>query len=87
MTDDRTVHAETGYAEVVRYDRAGKWYVEDKGNHMVRPLGWRTQLRLSEVIEWMQDQPKGEVTVHWRKRGGKQFDAAIHRLILSGRWP
>lgn len=66
---DRTVHAETGYAEVVRYDRAGTWYVEDRDtNH----LKWRTRMSLAEVVEWLTDQPEGEVTVHFGKPGGRQ---------------
>lgn len=28
MTDDRTVHARYPGMEIVRYDRAGKWYLE-----------------------------------------------------------
>ncbi len=31
MSDDRTVHATCETFEVVRYDRAGKWYVEEHG--------------------------------------------------------
>jgi len=28
MNDDRTVHAQYADMEIVRYDRAGKWYLE-----------------------------------------------------------
>lgn len=28
MSDDRTVHAQYKDMEIVRYDRAGKWYLE-----------------------------------------------------------
>lgn len=28
MSDDRTVHARCGELEIVRYDRAGKWWFE-----------------------------------------------------------
>ena len=75
MSDDRTVHAETGYAEVVRYDRAGRWVIEDKS-----PQQWRTPMKLDEVIEWITDQPEGEVKVHFGLPGGRQFDSRLRYL-------
>jgi len=82
MAADRTVHAETGYAEVVRYDRSGKWYLEDKAS--TNGVKRRTLVTVGEAVTWVRDQPRGEVQVHWRKPGGSRFDQAIKRLILAG---
>lgn len=77
MSDtDRRVHAETGYAEVVRYNRAGAWYVEDKPN-APKSLVWRTRLPLGEIVEWVTEQPQNEVTYHFGLPGGLQFDKRV----------
>ncbi len=83
MNNDRTVHAETGYAEVVRYERAGKWYVEDKV-HVSTPLNWRTQMTLAEIIELVRNQPYGEADIYLGRPGGKRFDLAIRRWVSPG---
>ena len=72
---DRTIHAETGYAEVVRYDRAGIWRVEAKPGALSTAVG-RQRMSLGGVVEWLQDQESiGEsVTVHYGRTGGLQFD-------------
>jgi hypothetical protein len=81
MTDDRTVHAETGYAEVVRYDRAGVWYVEDK-----QPIGslfHRARMPIREVVEWLVEQPTNEVKVYYGKPGGRQFDKRVREALAA----
>ena len=55
MSDDRTVHCTIvpvggGRIEIVRYDRAGKWYREDGGN--------RTRITIAEAVSVAaQDRP------------------------------
>lgn len=71
---DRTVHAETPEAAVVRYDKAGVWRIEDKGalrNH----CGIR--LSLGGVVEWITEQDQAEVTYHFGVKGGLQFDKRV----------
>lgn len=79
---DRTVHAETATAAVVRYDRAGSWHIEDTG-----PLReyWGQRLALAEVVNWIKDQPEGAVTVHFGKPGGRQFDARVRKFLTAPR--
>lgn len=74
MSEDRTVHAETGYAEVVRYDRAGVWYVENRKRDSVE---WRTRMPLQHVVWWITEQPQNEVTYHFGRKGGLQFDKRV----------
>lgn len=40
-------------------------------------------MRLGEVIEWITDQPEGEVTVHFGRSGGRQFDSRLRYLDES----
>ena len=69
---DRTVHAETSTAEVVRYYAAGIWYIEDKTGKS------RVRMRLRDVVEWVTEQPQGDVTYHLGRTGGRQFDSRVH---------
>lgn len=71
---DRTVHAETREAAVVRYDRAGIWRIEDKGA-LRRHWGQRKSLR--DVVEWITEQDQSEVTYHFARPGGLQFDKRV----------
>lgn len=84
LMSDRTVHAETKDAFVVRYDRRGTWHVEDKG-----PLRqhWGQRLRLPELVDWLQDQDSiGElVAVHYGLQGGRQFDKRCRDAGIRGR--
>lgn len=76
---DRTVHVEIllmggGHIEIVRYDRSGKWFYEDKD----RPT-LRRRLTLAEAAEFARlDRPA--VIWHEGRLGGRAFDAAVRRL-------
>jgi len=73
MTDDRTVHATTiEGGEVVRYDKAGKWYLEYPSAHTPRhaltleaAVFYATR-RGSEIFEMP---------------GGQSFRAAVRRTL------
>lgn len=71
---DRTVHgrAPRGFGpanEIVRYDKAGKWYLEwDDGD--------RIRLRFEDAVG-MASHPNG--TAHLGLPGGRHFDAAVRR--------
>jgi len=69
--NDRRVHAVTVLgAEVVRYDRAGKWYIEF-------PDGRRKAITLSEAVR--RATASGSLA-RVGIPGGGAFDAALRRL-------
>lgn len=74
MRDDRTVHAITvdGH-RVVRYDRAGKWYVEDEN-------GCRQHVTLDEAVRMS---TRRGSAVFLSKQGGREFDRRVTRTILE----
>lgn len=78
---DRTVHAEDEGIEVVRYDRAGKWFVESKRPSALLPARPVTLLRAAEVA--LRCNERGG-TIHLRRPGGSRFDAKV-RWLLDGR--
>lgn len=72
---DRTVHVtivavDRDRIEVVRYDRAGKWYLEDR----VR----RRRLTFAEAVAFAEDRPA--VIWHEGRPGGRLFDTHVRRL-------
>jgi hypothetical protein len=71
---DRSVHAETPEALIVRYDRAGIWRIEDTGA-MRRHWGRRFSLR--DVVTWITEQEQKDVTYHFGLPGGRQFDKRV----------
>lgn len=76
MADDRTIHAYgPGGAEVVRYDRAGKWYREMAGLPRV-PLRIEDAVYQATCAGWV-----------WNAGlpGGKRFDALVgaRRIALG----
>lgn len=69
MSDDRTVHAVTHSGiEIVRYNRAGKWWAE----------GPTTRLPLTFAEAVAHGKRRG-TTVHLGRPGGSRFDAAVSR--------
>lgn len=70
MSDDRTVHASNGAREIVRYDRAGKWYVELKGLPRI-PVTLAQAAKEARSYGWVH---------HPGLPGGARFD----RLVSAG---
>lgn len=73
--DTRTVHARYDGMEIVRYDRAGKWYLEP-----TRPSLKRQHVSIMEAAQaahWGIENANGI----WipRLRGGGTFDAIMGR--------
>ena len=69
--DDRRVHAWGESGEVVRYDRAGKWYFEPKE-------GKRKKLTLAEAVDkgiWLWYHDGGTVCLD--RVGGNAFDRGV----------
>ena len=72
--DDRTVHVTIPCdppMEVVRYDRAGTWWVESVG---LRPR----RILLAEAVR-MAD-PNLAAVWHEGRPGGTRFDAAVRKM-------
>lgn len=89
---DRRVHAENRQWEIVRYDRAGKWYVEWVGDGP--PPSWVGPAHLNIAVNGAGRAP---VTVrqaavaavglsahHWPGRpGGGSFDRAVAARLAA----
>lgn len=71
---DRTVHAENEACEIVRYDRAGKWYIEPRNGER-RHVGVR-QAAVSAAMA-------RDMTIHRGRRGGAAFDRAVREVLES----
>lgn len=69
MLNDRQVHGISADGhQIVRYDRAGKWYLEG-------PTATRKQITLTEAA-----QLAAHGTPHLDKPGGRTFDARVRAL-------
>lgn len=76
VNDDRTVHARIGEQEIVRYDRAGKWWVEWVPDRM---RGAR-QVSLGEAVDLaVKGAELGTADVFLDKPGGGMFDAKFRK--------
>lgn len=74
MSDDRTVHAKLpDGTEIVRYDRAGKWFTEAPPGSMISC----SQISVSEAARLVVE---GEGFAHIGRPGGKIFDAKVLKL-------
>jgi hypothetical protein len=73
---DRTVHASNHEAEIVRYDRAGKWYIEYRDD---RP---RRRLSLQGAAELAVRLHRDGGVIIAGKPGGRAFDRAVHEVAL-----
>lgn len=67
--DDRRVHASTDKVEVVRYDRAGRWYIEWKDGSK------RQRSSITEAVQMAVDLG---ATHHEGVPGGGAFDRKYH---------
>jgi hypothetical protein len=73
MSDDRRVHAATPEGwEIVRYDRAGKWYAET--------LTWRERITFDMAVYHA---TRAGAKPHLGLPGGTRFDAAVQRKIRA----
>ena len=73
---DRMVHASRPDADLVRYDRAGKWFVEyDDGKREPIPFKF--------AVEWAVALQGRVGTVHYGLPGGSRFDSAVRRAVTA----
>lgn len=76
----RTIHAELGEEQVVRYDCAGQWYVEYVPDRY-RP---RRRLNLQAAVDWALDLAKEGGEIHLGRPGGLAFDRRLKALGFDG---
>ena len=70
LANDRTIHGTTPNGEqIVRYDRAGKWYRECAGTR--RQITFAEAVRLATLV--------GSY-VYLGQPGGQRFDAAVRAV-------
>lgn len=74
-TIDRAVHATSKDGdEIVRYDKAGKWWLE-------RADGTRASLKIGEAVEQAISFARAGGKIHTRRPGGKSFDVKVRRAL------
>ncbi len=71
---DRLVHAECAGFQVVRYNRAGKWYVETRGD------GPRERVDITEAAHRALAAKAMGGTVYMGAPGGTVFDSRFRKL-------
>lgn len=71
---DRTVHASYPGMEIVRYDRAGKWFLEP-----TLPMLSCRQVSLAEAVRAALSGLDNHGQVFLGRPGGTMFDAKIRR--------
>ena len=72
--DDRTVHAAYDGIEIVRYNRAGRWYAEPTDG------GKRTQLTIRKAAQLaVQGEQTGQGTIRFHLPGGDAFERHVIR--------
>jgi hypothetical protein len=77
---DRMIHAAAGEMEIVRYNRAGKWYVEYSSPRMrpSRHVGVNEAARLAVELE-----RDGRGCIYLGVSGGSAFDRKVKALSGS----
>jgi hypothetical protein len=71
--NDRIVHADYDGMEIVRYDRAGKWYLEP-----TNPALKRQAVTIGQAVHsalWGEANAMGRIFLG--RAGGKKFDAMV----------
>jgi hypothetical protein len=76
VNNDRTVHASNHEAEIVRYDRAGKWYIEYRD-------GDRRRISLRQAAKFACLLYVRDGVILTGKPGGRAFDRAVHQAAFD----
>ena len=77
-TEDRRVHARWGSIELVRYDKAGKWYVEIPENYGRHGLpAERLHVTLEEAAERALNWSERKGVIYTGVPGGQAFDRLV----------
>lgn len=77
---DRTVHATVpGSGEIVRYDKASKWYLE----YPPKTLKPRTKLSLAGAVDLaLKHEREPGCCIFLNRAGGTMFDARVRKLKI-----
>lgn len=75
MRTDRTVHAEWGDMKLVRYDKAGKWFIE----YDPPRLRSARQIRLHDAALLALEMVRHGGQIMLGKPGGAAFDRSVKR--------
>lgn len=78
--NDRRVHARSETLEVVRYDRAGKWYLECARD---APPKERTQVTIREAVDAARKIQRLGGVVCPGLRGGSRFDSLLREDVAT----
>lgn len=70
---DRRVHAESGECQIVRYERAGKWYMEWDPPRLRRPL----TVGDAALAAWRLKREAPAAVIHFGLPGGQVFDRKV----------
>lgn len=73
---DRTVHARYPGMEIVRYDRAGKWFFEP-----TNPMLKRQQVSIAHAAEQAVWASENGGAIYFGLPGGKHFDSQVRKLL------
>lgn len=76
---DRTVHASGPQMEVVRYNKAGKWYLEPTDRRLPRQ-----SVTIAEAVDYTNWLWKNGGTPHFDRPGGGRFDSLLRRCYAAG---
>lgn len=76
--NDRRVHASAMGEEIVRYERAGKWYIELVPPSLDAPL--RQQVPIREAVIRALELLEQGGTIHFDVPGGNRFDARVRAV-------
>lgn len=72
---DRTVHATYPFREIVRYDRAGKWYLEP-----THPGSKRLRMSVTQAAKLAVRRLDSGGQVFFNRPGGQVFDKKVRDL-------
>jgi hypothetical protein len=73
--NDRTVHASyLNEEEIVRYNRAGKWYIE------LPLLRMRRHVKIAEAVQRAVELSEMSGVIYFRRPGGSDFDRLVRAV-------
>lgn len=73
---DRRVHAAVMTTEIVRYERAGKWYLESRTSNRTR-----VPVTLREAVDAAVKFKRVGGTIHLGVPGGLAFDRLVRKAL------
>jgi hypothetical protein len=78
---DRTVHALYSGMEIVRYDKAGKWFLEPTNKTLERQLVTVEGAANAAIWGWFK--AVGEAQIFFGRHGGSTFDRLVREQLAE----